>query len=146
MYRLVNSPFGHALQGIRENERRMRTLGYNTWLYKYIAFIIAGFFAGVAGMLFPYYSGVMVPYTLGITTSTLVMLFCIIGGLGTLWGPVFGTLSVIFVEYLSGLFIPDHWSLVLGSVFVISVMFLRGGIAKYLRRPLRKVPFGSSES
>ena len=145
MRRLVNSPFGHALQGIRENETRMRSLGYNTWLYKYIAFIIAGLFAGVAGALFPYYAKAMIPYSVGVTASTLVMLMCIIGGLGTLWGPVIGAIVVILVEYISSLFIPDRWPLVLGGVFVITVMFLRGGIAPHLSKLWERAFHGSTK-
>ncbi len=145
MYRVVNSPFGHALQGIRENEPRMQSLGYNTWLYKYIAFIIAGLFAGVAGVLFPYYARVMMPYSVGITASALVMLICIIGGLGTLWGPVIGALVIILVEYFSSIYIPGRWPLVLGGVFVITVMFLRGGIAPHLLKLWKRVSYGSAK-
>jgi branched-chain amino acid transport system permease protein len=145
LYRLVNSPFGHALQGIRENETRMRSMGYNTWLYKYIAFIIAGLFAGVFGVLFPYYSTVMNSYSVGVTTSALVMLICIIGGLGTLWGPVIGAVVIILVEYFSSIYIPARWPLVLGGVFVITVMFLRGGIAPQLQRLWSRVSYGSAK-
>jgi branched-chain amino acid transport system permease protein len=146
MHRLVNSPFGHALQGIRENETRMRALGYNTWLYKYVAFIIAGLFAGVAGVLFPYYAKVMMPYSVGFTYSALVMLICIIGGLGTLWGPVVGAVAIILLEYFSSLYIPDRWPLVLGGAFAITVMFLRGGIAPHLIKLWRRMFYGSAKS
>ena len=145
MRRLVNSPFGHALQGIRENEARMRSLGYNTWLYKYIAFIIAGLFAGVAGVLFPYYAKAMIPYSVGVTTSALVMLICIIGGLGTLWGPVIGAVVIILAEFISSLYFPARWPLVLGGVFVLTVMFLRGGIAPHLLKLWERVSHGSTK-
>ena len=61
IYRIINSSFGHALVGIRENERRMKSLGYNTWVYKYLSFIIGGIFAGVAGALFAPFYGSMSP-------------------------------------------------------------------------------------
>ena len=61
IHRLVNSHYGYALRGIHDNERRMQALGYNTWLYKYTSYIIAGMFGGVAGCLFAYFGGVMVP-------------------------------------------------------------------------------------
>lgn len=131
---IVNSPFGYALRGIRTSESRMRAMGYNTWLYKYIAFIIGGLFAGTAGVLFAYQSGVIAPWHLGVTVSTLAILMCIIGGLGTLWGPVIGALVIILVEYFSSIYVPERWPLILGVVFVIAVMFLRGGIATYLSR------------
>jgi len=146
MYRVVKSPFGLALQGIRESEERMRALGYNVWLYKYIAFIVAGLFAGVAGVLFAYHNGLMAPWHLGITVSTLAMLMCIIGGLGTLWGPVIGALVIILVEYFSSIYVPERWPLILGGVFVIAVMFLRGGIAPRLLRLWKKVPYASVTS
>ena len=145
MCRLVNSPFGQALQGIRENEPRMRSLGYNTWLYKYIAFIIAGFFAGVAGVLFPYYAKVMTPYSVDVTTSILAVLICIIGGLGTLWGSVVGAVVIILGEYFFSIFSPERWPLVLGAVFVITVMFLRGGIAPHLLKLWKRVSYGSAK-
>jgi branched-chain amino acid transport system permease protein len=139
MYRVVNSPFGHALRGIRESESRMRALGYNTWLYKYIAFIIAGLFAGVGGVLFTYQSGVIAPQHLGVTVSTLAMLICIIGGIGTLWGPLIGALVIILLEYISSINAPERWPLILGGVFVISVMFLPGGIAFHLKKLWNKM-------
>ena len=112
----------------------MRALGYNTWLYKYMAFIIGGLFAGVAGVLFAYQSGVIAPWHLGVNISALAMLMCIIGGPGTLWGPFLGALVIILVEYFSSIYVPERWPLILGAVFVIAVMFLRGGIANYISR------------
>jgi branched-chain amino acid transport system permease protein len=139
MYRVVNSPFGHVLRGIRESESRMRALGYNTWLYKYITFIIAGLFAGVGGVLFTYQSGVIAPQHLGVTVSTLAMLICIIGGIGTLWGPFVGALVIILLEYFSSINAPERWPLILGGVFVIAVMFLKGGIAFHLKKLWNKM-------
>ena len=144
MSRLVNSPFGHALKGIRENEPRMRALGYNTWLYKYFAFIIAGAFAGVAGVLFPYYSRVMQPFTVNVTNSTLVMLICIIGGLGTLWGSLVGAIVLLLLQYFASDFIPERWPLILGGAFIIVVMFMRGGIAPYLKKLWKSIPYEKS--
>ena len=146
LYRLVHSPFGQALQGIRENEPRMQSMGYNTWLYKYIAFILAGFFAGAAGVLFPYYSTVMNAQNVSVNVSALVILICIIGGVGTLWGPVIGSAVVILVEYFSSIYFPGRWPLVLGGVFVISVMFLRGGIAPKLQMLWSRVSYGNAKS
>ncbi len=131
---IVNSPFGYTLRGIRESESRMSAMGYNAWLHKYIAFIIGGLFAGAAGVLFAYQSGVIAPWHLGVNVSTLAILMCIIGGLGTLWGPFLGALVIILVEYFSSIYVPERWPLILGAVFVIAVMFLRGGIAAHLSR------------
>jgi branched-chain amino acid transport system permease protein len=139
LYRIVNSPFGYALRGIRENEPRMRALGYNTWLYKYIAFIIAGLFAGIAGVLFAHWNMLISPRHLGITTSSLGLFYVIIGGAGTLFGPVIGSAVVIGIEYGASLYTPERWPLILGTLFVIVVMFLRGGISPHLANLWRKV-------
>lgn len=147
LYRLINSPLGHALQGIRDNENRMRALGYYTWLYKYIAFIIAGLFAGVAGLLFAYFNGSIAPSHLGFLTSSLALLIVILGGTGTLWGPVIGAGVIVFVEYFASLLTPVRWPLILGIVFLLSVMYLRGGISLHLIRFGKKVlPYGSAKS
>lgn len=132
LHRVVHSPFGYALQGIREDEPRMRALGYNTWLYKYIAFIIAGFFAGISGVLFAHWNMLITPYQLGILTSTCAVLCVVLGGAGTLAGPVIGAVVVVGAEYVFSLWNPERWPLMLGFIFVITVMFLRGGIYRRL--------------
>jgi len=132
--RLVKSPFGHALQGIRDDEKKMRTLGYNTWLYKYLAYIIAGVVASVAGVLFSYFLVVVGPTQLSITTSTMALLMVIIGSTQVFWGPVVGAVVVILFEYTASIFVPERWPLILGAIFVIAVMFLRDGIGISLIR------------
>lgn len=139
--RLVNSPFGYALQGIRESEPRMRVLGYNTWLYKYIAFVVAGAFAGIAGVLFAYHNSVVVPTHLSIITSALVMFMVILGGTGTLYGPVIGAAIIIPLEFYAGLFTPERWPLILGGAFVLSIMYARAGVGVYLSRLWNKVVY-----
>ena len=139
LHRIVNSPFGYALQGIREDEPRMRALGYNTWLYKYIAFIIAGLFAGVGGVLFAHWNMLISPRHLGVTTSALGLFYVIIGGAGTLFGPAIGAAVVIGIEYGASIYNPERWPLILGALFVITVMFLRGGIYPHLVNFWKKV-------
>jgi len=141
LYRLVNSPFGRALQGIREDEPRMRCLGYNTWLYKYVAFIVAGMFAGMAGVLFGHFFGAVVPVHTSVITSTLVLLMVIVGGPRVIFGPVIGAAVVVLLEYFASIYTPARWPLILGAVFVIAVMFLRGGISLYLVRLWRRVSY-----
>jgi branched-chain amino acid transport system permease protein len=139
LYRIVNSPFGYALRGIREDEPRMRALGYNIWLYKYIAFIIAGLFAGIGGVLFAHWNMLISPRHLGVVTSSLGLFYVIIGGAGTLFGPVIGSAVVIGIEYGASLYTPERGPLILGTLFVIVVMFLRGGISPHLANLWRKV-------
>jgi len=141
MYRIVQSPFGLALRGIRENKRRMRALGYNTWLYSYITFIIAGVFAGIAGVLFSYFlKGTTIEQS-GLTTSTIVLLIVIIGSTRVFWGPILGAIIVVLVEYFVSIYLPARWPMILGAIFVISVMFLRGGIGVNLLRLWERVSY-----
>jgi branched-chain amino acid transport system permease protein len=132
IYRITNSPFGYALRGIREGEHRMRSLGYNTWLHKYIAFVISGAFSGLAGVLFVYYNNMIVPAHLAVETSFLPMVMVIIGGSGTLLGPIIGALVIVFVQYFASLFTPERWPLILGGILVIAIMYARGGIGIHL--------------
>ncbi len=132
LHRIIQSPFGRALIGIRERELRAECLGYNTWLYKYVAFIVAGVFAGVAGVLFAYHTGIMVPAHLGVLNSALVSLMVIIGGPGTLFGSLIGAAVIVLVEYFANILAPERWLLILGAFFVASVMYARGGIGVHL--------------
>ncbi len=139
LHRVVNSLFGRALQGIRGDDRRMKSLGYNTWLYKYIAFIVGGLFAGIAGVLSIYQAAIVGPGFLGVLTSTMVMLMVILGSTQVFWGPVLGAALVVFLEYIFSLYIPERWPLILGAIFILAVMFLRGGVGIRLVRIWKKV-------
>ena len=141
MYRIAQSPFGQALVGIRENKPRMRALGYNTWLYSYIAFIIAGVFAGIAGVLFGYYLRGSTVEQCSLTTSTLVLLMVILGSSRVFWGPILGAIIVVLLEYFVRSYIPARWPMILGAIFIISVIFLRGGIALYLEKLWKKLSY-----
>ena len=116
------------MQGIRESDIRARALGYNTWLYQYIAFIIGGLFAGIAGVLYIYYNGFISPEGVGIGASGLLWLMLIIGGTGTLWGGLIGSGVILSLQYFVSGFTPERWPLILGVCFVGVIMFYRGGI------------------
>jgi branched-chain amino acid transport system permease protein len=139
MARLHRSPFGYALQGIRERESRMRALGYNVWLYKYIAYIIGAVFAGVGGILYAHFNGSIAPSHLGFSTSALGMLMVILGGAGTLWGPVLGAALIMLLQSFASLIVPARWPLILGLLFVIGVMGFRGGIGPHLVKTVRRM-------
>ena len=127
MYVLVRSPFGRSLAGIRERELRMQILGYNTWLHKYIAFIIAGAFGGLAGVLWAHTAGIVSPENVVLTTSVDALLMAVLGGAGTLVGGVIGAFIVIALrEYLSTL-VP-WWQYVLGAVYVLTILYLPSGL------------------
>ena len=134
LYRLVKSPFGKTLQGIREGESRMAALGYNTWLFKYVAFVVAGVFAGAAGVLSAYHNGIMVPGDLAVANSGLAMLMTIAGGTGTIYGPVIGAALIIVIQYYASIVTPDRWPLILGLAFVLAIMYSRAGVGVYLYR------------
>jgi len=127
LYLLVRSPFGRSLVGIRENELRMRILGYNTWLHKYIAFVMAGAFGGIAGVLWAHSNGLVSPEDVILATSVDALLMVVLGGPGTLVGGAIGASVVVFLrEYLSTL-VP-WWQYVLGAVYVLTILYLPGGL------------------
>jgi len=139
LYLITRSPFGHSLEGIRDNETRMRSLGYNTWLFKYIAFIIGGLFAGVAGIVYVHYNSVMNVYDVGLAASGIIILMLIIGGAGRLWGAIIGSLVFVFLQFFVSLFTPARWPLIMGVVFILVAMFLREGIWGYLNKLFNRV-------
>jgi len=134
---LVRSPFGNALKGIRESETRMTSLGYNVWLYKYLAFVIAGTVAGVAGMLAAYYKGYVSPADLSLLLSAKVMLMVILGGAGTLIGPALGAGLIVLLENMISAQ-TERWPLILGVIYVSVIMFAPLGIVGKFRRKSRK--------
>ncbi len=134
MYRITHSGFGRTLVGIRDNESRMKSLGFNTWGAKYAVIILAAVFAGAAGALWAYQNNTMVPTDFALERSAWPMLMVIIGGGGTLWGPCLGAAVIVLAEYYSSLYLGARWYLIMGGLFVLSVMFLKGGLARYLSR------------
>ena len=139
IYRIINSPFGEVLKAIRENEPRAISLGYRTDQYKFLAFVLSGTLAGFAGSL-----KVFVAQNASLTDvhwsmSGEVVLMTLVGGLGTIFGPVVGSFAIIAMQqYLAGF---GQWVTVIqGSIFVICVLTFRRGvvgeIAHYFRSSL----------
>ena len=123
----VRSPFGRTLAGIRERELRMQILGYNTWLHKYVAFIVAGAFGGLSGVLWAHTAGIVSPENVVLTTSVDALLMVVLGGAGTLIGGVLGAIIVFGLrEYLSTL-VP-WWQYVLGGIYVLTILYLPTGL------------------
>jgi len=129
---LVRSPFGLALQGVRSSESRMQALGYNVWLYQYLAFVIAAVLAGVAGALFAAYTGFVSPADLSIVTSARVLLMVLLGGAGTLVGPIVGAFVVLFLESIVSTQL-ERWLSVLGTIYILVVVFCPGGLVRVFR-------------
>ena len=136
LYVFVESPFGRSLVGIREHETRMRVLGYNVWLHKYIVFIVSGAFAGLAGVLWAHVSSEVSPEDVTLTTSVDALLMVVLGGPGTLLGGVLGAVIVLFLrEYLSTL-VP-WWPYVLGGMYVAIISYLPDGLLGALGQALQ---------
>jgi branched-chain amino acid transport system permease protein len=141
MYVLVRSPFGRSLTGIREREVRMQILGYNTWLHKYIIFVIAGGFGGLAGVLWAQTNGHVSPETVVLTTSVDALLMVVLGGAGTLVGGAVGAAIVFGLrEYLST--IVPWWQYALGGVYVLAILYLPDGLMSIPAR-IRQVRSGA---
>lgn len=141
LYRLIHSPFGRALIGIHQNEARMRAIGYNTRLYKLGAFWVAGVFASVAGVLYAFFNQFISPDDIGFTTSGTAVLMVLLGGEATLIGPILGTATFLVLQNVLSSMFTGRWQLILGALFVVFVLFVRGGIvglwAKFRSRTAR---------
>jgi branched-chain amino acid transport system permease protein len=131
LYAISKSPFGMALLGIRNNEMRMRTLGYNTWSYKYVCYALAGLFASLAGALKVYQDSSVSASYASLTQSGLVLLMVIIGGAKVFLGPVVG---VFIIQIIAGVVssYTEYWSTIMGASLILSVMFFPEGVAGYL--------------
>jgi len=125
---VLRSPFGRALQGIRSNEHRMRSLGFPVYWYKLASFTLAGALAGLAGYLSTLQFGFVNPELLSWHQSGNVLLMLILGGLGSLYGAVVGAFAfVALTEIFQSL--TRHWQLLLGGTIILLVIFLPGGLA-----------------
>jgi branched-chain amino acid transport system permease protein len=131
--RLLRSPFGHALVGIKVNEHRMQSLGFPVYRYKLASFTIAGTLGGFAGYLGACQYGFVNPEILSWHQSGNVLLMVILGGMGTLYGAIAGAFAFVMMqEIFSSL--TKHWQLLMGLLIVLLVQFFPGGIASLARR------------
>jgi len=130
---IVRSPFGQTLVGIRESESRMRTLGYNVWLHKYIAFIISGGVAGFAGVLWAHYNGFVSPSDLDLAVSIEILLMVALGGRGTLFGASVGAAVIVLLKNLVSVY-TQRWLLLLGIVYIFTIRYAPEGIVGALKQ------------
>ena len=128
LFVLVRSPFGHTLEGIRENEQRMRSLGCPTFRYRLAAFVLAAALAGLAGALLTLFNGSANSGSLYWTNSGLVLIAAIVGGSRSLLGPALGAALVVIAQDALSSY-SQRWPLLLGLLFIAVVLFLPGGIA-----------------
>jgi branched-chain amino acid transport system permease protein len=127
MILFVRSPFGASLRGTRDQPRRMNALGYNVWLIRFLAFLLSGFWSGVAGLLFVYYNQFISPQIVALQTSAEVLLMVISGGTATLLGPIAGAAIVVIMKNVVSAYI-ERWNLVLGVIFVAIIVFMPEGL------------------
>ncbi len=136
IYRFVESPFGKSLKGIRESESRMRALGYNIWLHKYLGFVAAGFFASIAGVMWAWYNEYVGPTDLDMMAGIKPVVMIIIGGVGTLIGPLAGSGIYLFLEN----FISEYthsWQMVVGIVLISIVFWAPMGLSTLVKSPVK---------
>jgi ABC-type branched-subunit amino acid transport system ATPase component/ABC-type branched-subunit amino acid transport system permease subunit len=138
LFGLVRSPFGRVLQGIRANEVRMSALGYDTYRYKLAAFTLAGMLAGLAGALFASIDGFVTPELFNWHQSGLAIMMVVLGGAGTLYGPIIGAFAYAMLEEvlksasIVGPLIADHWRLGTGLTLVVAVLMSPDGLAGFV--------------
>ena len=129
MKRIVDSPLGKILQAIRENEVRAEAVGYNVPRFKLLAFVLAGAFSGLAGVLYAMLFGIVPLEAIGFVVSVNVVFATLIGGSGSLYGPIIGSFVFIWLSESMSV-VWERWPLLLGVAFVIVVLFFRGGVVE----------------
>jgi branched-chain amino acid transport system permease protein len=133
IWRLTRSPFGAALQGARDQPRRMRMLGHDVWLIQWLTFVLASFWGSVAGLLYIYYNLFISPHAVSLQQSAEVLLMAILGGASTLAGPIVGAVIITIVKNVVSTYL-DRWNTLLGAIFVVTIMFMPLGIVPGVRQ------------
>jgi branched-chain amino acid transport system permease protein len=127
VWRIVNSRFGMVIQGARLNDTRMRAIGFPTYRYKLTCFVIAGTLCGLAGALLANHTDFVSPAMMYWTRSGDLIIMVVLGGTGSIFGPLFGAVALLILEeVLSG--ITEYWQIILGPLLLLVVLFGRGGI------------------
>jgi branched-chain amino acid transport system permease protein len=125
--RILASPFGAVIEAVRENEARARASGYDVTLVRLLTFVLSGGFCGLAGALLAIHLSIVPIETLHYDTSGLVVMMCLLGGMGTFFGPFVGAGVFLLLENLVSLW-TVHWQLVVGVAFTLCVLFFRRGL------------------
>ncbi|MCC6780293.1 MAG: branched-chain amino acid ABC transporter permease [Hyphomicrobiales bacterium] len=146
VWRIVNSRFGLVIQGARSNDRRMRAIGFPTYRYKLVCFVIAGTICGLAGALLANHTDFISPATMHWTRSGDLIVMAVLGGMGTVFGPVMGAVAFLLLEEMLGPMIKplaqlftavtgidaanahEYWPLILGPMLLLIVLYVRSGI------------------
>jgi branched-chain amino acid transport system permease protein len=134
--RITQSPFGKVLQSIRENEPRTRAIGYHVERYKIVAVMFSGLFAGLAGVLYAMQNKFAAPDFVFFVVSGEVVIFNVMGGMGTLVGPFAGAAFFLLLREGLSRFMPEYYLIPVGIIFIIMIIFLPQGLLGFLRRRL----------
>jgi len=127
VWRIVNSRFGLVIQGARSNDRRMRAIGFPTFRYRLVCFVIAGVLCGLSGVLLANHTDFISPAIMHWTRSGDLIVMAVLGGMGSVMGPVIGAVTLLVLEEaLSG--VTEYWQIILGPMILLVVLFARGGI------------------
>jgi branched-chain amino acid transport system permease protein len=137
MWKILRSPFGSALQGIRDNPVRSEMIGINVRMHQLLALVIAGFFAGVAGSLFVVVDNTVFPDMLFWTLSLEIIIMCLLGGWFTFLGPMLGAAVIVALRTFVSTY-TDYWALVLGIIMMLVIFFLPNGILGYVEEKIKR--------
>ena len=137
MYLIVKSPFGSALQGIRDNPIRSEAVGVNVKLHQLVALVIAGFFAGVAGVLFVVVDNSAFPDMLFWTLSLEILIMCLLGGWLTFFGPMLGAAMMVVLRTFTSTF-TEYWTLLQGIILMLVIIFLPEGVLGYVNAKFKQ--------
>jgi branched-chain amino acid transport system permease protein len=139
--RILATPFGSVLRAIRDNSDRVPYLGYNPFWYKLLAYVMAAQIAAFGGLIYPFLRGFVAPHLFGFEVSTKAVVVSLVGGIGTLLGPLVGSVIITFLESVIGSYTERHL-FVLGAIFVVFVMVLPDGLLGLAGRllPRRSAP------
>ena len=147
---ILRSPFGHVLVGIKANEHRMRSLGFQVFWYKLGAFVLAGMLAGLSGYLAACQFGFVHPEILSWHNSGHVLMMLLLGGMGNLYGAIIGAFSFVLIqEFFSSEAIfgalAKHWQLAMGLFIVLTVLLLPNGLSGLLDRISKRSRHGAKD-
>ncbi len=134
LYAIVTSPFGYALKAIRENPRRARFIGVNVRRHQLYAFVLSGFFSGVAGGIFAFHNGSVFPDFAFFAKSFEPLVVVLLGGVQSFYGPVAGALGFKVLEWLISKWAPIYWPLFLGAIVIAVIIVLPQGFVGLLER------------
>jgi branched-chain amino acid transport system permease protein len=138
MYLIVKSPFGSTLQGIRDNPVRSEAVGVNVKLQQLVALVIAGFFAGIAGVLFVVVDNSAFPDMLFWTLSLEVLIMCLLGGWFTFLGPMLGAAILVALRTFASTF-TEYWTMIQGIILILVIIFLPEGVLGYLHAKFKQL-------